>query len=242
MPVPAVWDLRRADWQLVGAGPPLEAAEGTIILAQLGGLTSADRDRLCRAPLNLRQATLALGVDDTAHRLRWLQLGLGDVLGSALELPELALRAARVAHLLQLLPRWRAAGPLTLDLLDRDARFEQRRLHLHPREFGLLWRLAEAPGQWVSQADLRRDLWGQQFRPETNSLAVHISRLRARLRDSGAPNLIETARDGSYRLRAETAAFNFQRGQLLLDDHVRLRDEAVKQQWDADHETGLQNQ
>ncbi len=242
MPIPAAWDLRKAGWQLVGTGLAQDATDGTIILAQPSGLTSAERDKLNTAPLAVRRTTLALGVDDAAQRLRWLQRGLGDVLGTAADLPELELRAARVTHVMQLLPRSRAAGPLTLDLLDRDARIDQRRLRLHPREFALLWRLAALPGEWTNQADLRRELWGQLFRPETNSLAVHISRLRARLRDFGVTALIETARDGCYRLRLPAVAFNFQPEQLLLDDYLRLGDEAAKQQQDADHEAGIQNQ
>jgi two-component system, OmpR family, response regulator len=242
VPVPAVRDLREAGWRLVGTGLPPEEADSAIILAEPGCLSLTDRDKLRTAPLALRQTTLALGVDDAAQRLSWLRLGLGDVLGTAVGLPELALRAARVARIADQLPRWRTAGPLTLDLLDRDARLESRRIWLHPREFALLWRLAEVPGHWVSQAALRRDLWSQSFRPETNSLAVHVCRLRTRLRDCGAGELIETARDGAYRLRAPPAAFNFQTGQLLLDDHVRLRDEAAGQERDADHEAGIQNQ
>ncbi len=44
------------------------------------------------------------------------------------------------------IPRFREAGDVTLDLAHRDARVEDRWLALHPREFALLWRLAERPG------------------------------------------------------------------------------------------------
>jgi two-component system, OmpR family, response regulator len=242
MPIPATCDLRRADWTLCGLGLPQDSADAAVILAATGtGSLGAD-DTLIGAPLAVRRRTVALGVDEAADRSELLRRHFGDVLGSSIRLPELALRAARVARAADLLPRWRTAGPLTLDLLDRDARLGSQRLWLHPREFALLWRLAEVQGHWVSQAALRRELWGQSFRPETNSLAVHICRLRTRLRDGGVAGLIETARDGAYRLRAAPAAFNFQPGQLLLDDHVRLRDEASEQQRDADHEAGIQNQ
>ena len=242
MPIPAIYDLRRADWTLCGLGLPQDSADCAVILAATGTGAFGAGDTLLGAPLAVRRRTLALGVDAAAARLQLLRQDFGDVLGTSVRLPELALRAARVARAADQLPRWRAAGPLTLDLLDRDARLESQRFWLHPREFALLWRLAEVPGQWVSPATLRRELWSQTFRPETNSLAVHVCRLRARLRDCGVAGLIETARDGAYRLRAAPAAFNFQSGQLLLDDHVRLRNEASEQQRDADHEAGIQNQ
>ena len=72
-------------------------------------------------------------------------------------------------------------GPLTPDLIHRDAQHGSRWLALHPREFGVLWRLAECPGRRVSRAQLLRDVWRLNHDPETNSIAVHVSRLRSKL-------------------------------------------------------------
>ncbi|MEL7690562.1 crotonase/enoyl-CoA hydratase family protein [Citromicrobium bathyomarinum] len=91
------------------------------------------------------------------------------------------------------------AGPLRLDLFHRDAHFEGRWLALHPREFALLWRLAETPGATVSQSALLRDVWRCPFEPGTNRVAVHIARLRRKLEPLGLAAMIAT--DGAgYRL------------------------------------------
>jgi DNA-binding response OmpR family regulator len=74
-----------------------------------------------------------------------------------------------------------------------------RRLGLHPREFALLWRLAECPGEDVSCAALVSDVWRLAARPETNSLAVHVSRLRAKLRVAGLDGMLASTAEG-YRL------------------------------------------
>lgn len=131
------------------------------------------------APSRRRRA-LVVGVDDALERARLLRLGFGDAMGPQPELEELEIRALRICEAMQSLPRFRQVGPLRLDLLQRDGVVAGRPLGLHPREFALLWRLA--------------------FRPETNSLAVHISRLRGKLRIAGLDGLIETLPDGAYRL------------------------------------------
>ena len=91
------------------------------------------------------------------------------------------------------------AGPLRLDLFHRDARVRDRWLALHPREFALLWRLAETPGHTVSQRALLEDVWRLSFEPGTNRVAVHVARLRRKLAPVGLDAMIAT--DGAgYRL------------------------------------------
>ena len=88
---------------------------------------------------------------------------------------------------------------MKLDLLHRDARSGQDWLALHPREFALLWRLAQSPGEPVSRARLLRDVWRLDFEPGTNSVEVHVSRLRAKLAAAGIEGLVETDPRGGYR-------------------------------------------
>ena len=99
----------------------------------------------------------------------------------------------------QLIARWIDAGPLRLDLFHRDAEFDGRWLALHPREFALLWRLAETPGATVSQRELLRDVWRLPFEPGTNRVAVHVARLRRKLEPLGLAAMIATDGPG-YRL------------------------------------------
>ncbi len=93
-------------------------------------------------------------------------------------------------------------GPVTLDLFHRDGRVAGRWLGLHPREFALLWRLAETPGVRVGRRQLLRDVWRLDHIPETNSLDVHVSRLRAKLHVARCAWLVETDPLGGYRLAA----------------------------------------
>ncbi len=151
-----------------------------------------------RQPYRCR--VLLFDVADPAERARLLRLGFGDALGPDTSLAEVEARALRVIDLAQSLPRYRQIGLLRLDLLARDAFVARRAVGLHPREFWLLWRLSDQPGRAVSAGDLLGDVWRLSFRPETNSLAVHVSRLRAKLRVAGLDGLIETFPAGAYRL------------------------------------------
>lgn len=105
-----------------------------------------------------------------------------------------------------MIPRFREAGDVTLDLFHRDGRVDDRWLALHPREFALLWRLAEQPGQPITRQQLLAEVWRIHFEPETNSLAVHVARVRAKLEPFGLARLIGTHPDGGYFLDAPPAA------------------------------------
>jgi DNA-binding response OmpR family regulator len=98
----------------------------------------------------------------------------------------------------EIMPRFREIGDVTLDLLHRDGRVEDSWLGLHPREFELLWRLALQPGKPVSKQTLLNDVWRITHEPSTNSLAVHVARVRAKLEPFGLSHLLATHPGGGY--------------------------------------------
>jgi DNA-binding response OmpR family regulator len=146
-----------------------------------------------------------LGVGDSRQRARWLMRGYGDALSWDIGLEELALRAERL-----LLPPWAAIrrhGRLELDPGKRDVALAGRYLRLHPREFALLWRLSDEPGNAVPRAVLLRDVLGLTIEPRTNALAVHVCRLRKKLHTARLSHLLVTGSgDGSYALMADAEA------------------------------------
>lgn len=192
--IPARWDLRLVGWTLHrgGAGP------ATPRLFDGRPAHRCSDWRQLFAP----RLTAVVGVDCAAERAAMLAHGMGEALGSRVAPAELAIRLARLTNGPPALPRQRQVGPLMLDLLHRDARAENRWLALHPREFAVLWRLADADGAPVSREALIADVWRLNHVPETNSLAVHVSRLRAKLAAARAGWLVETAPAGGYRLAA----------------------------------------
>lgn len=196
---PARWDLRQNDWRLCGGQDSCRAECRHVILCDTQALDTDTRQGLAEADRPAWRLIL-LGVEDPGERARLLTLGCAEALPAATGLHELEARTQRVAEMFSRLPRWRDIGPLVLDLFHRDARRGSSWLGLHPREFGLLWRLADSPGQRVSRRQLITDVWRLKHEPETNSVEVHISRLRAKLASAGCADMVQTAAEGGYRL------------------------------------------
>ncbi|GAB5349196.1 crotonase/enoyl-CoA hydratase family protein [Alteriqipengyuania sp. 357] len=140
----------------------------------------------------------------------------------------------------QLIARSIEAGPLRLDLFHRDAAVEGRWLALHPREFALLWRLAETPGRTVSQRTLLFDVWRLTFEPGTNRIAVHVARLRRKLAPMGLDGLIATDGPG-YRLdpagesgRLDSAPTIRNDGQNRIEESASMATEAQEKRVESE--------
>ena len=194
--LPPALDLRECGWHLLASRKPRNEC---VALADAASMEPSSWQRfLLRYGHEDRRLIMLLGIDEAVDRARLLRLGFGEVLGAPLELRELEARALRLTELENMLPRFRQLGPLRLDLLAREAFVEGEALALHPREFGLLWRLSDKPGKPLCKRKLIEDIWHLRFVPETNSLAVHVSRLRAKLRAFGMADLLRTTRSGDY--------------------------------------------
>jgi len=222
-PIPAAYDLRRLGWELL-ADTSSGRRQPHASLGRPHDLPLPDWLRLSGASRVQRKWTMLLEVEESAERAQMLRLGFGDALDPGTDLDELEARVLRLCLAAESLPRYRHSGPLKLDLLLREAFVADRALGLHPREFALLWRLLDTPGEAVGAEELLRDVWRLRFRPETNSLAVHVSRLRAKLRLAGIGRLVETLPDGSYRLAAEqdSPALPLAPDEKPLDGYLRI--------------------
>ena len=202
--IPRSMDLRQFGWTLIESATGEDDVHRHPALAQLDTLDEEQWRELSDwrfAPL--RSLILLIGVDDENARARLLRHGFGDVTASTTNLHEIEARVLRIAAQAESLPRIRQFGGLKLDLFARDAFAQGRRLSLHPREFALMWRLSDNPGVAVAKKALIRDVWRMAYVPETNSLAVHVYRLRAKLASVGLEWMVQTTIDGCYRLQTE---------------------------------------
>ena len=212
--IPPESDLRLRGWRMVercvpGGAQPIAPwqVEAPVLLADARRVDTRLWLALIdptRAPL--RRRVLLTDVPSPAERGDLLRMGFGDVTAPACWVGELAARAQRIDEMAGQLPRQRRHGPLRLDLIAREAFAGGQPLGLHPREFALLWRLLDQPGHAIDKATLLREVWHLKFQPETNSLAVHVSRLRAKLALAGLGHLVQTDGAGGYRLAMVPAA------------------------------------
>ena len=95
-------------------------------------------------------------------------------------------------------------GTLELDLIERTARRGDRPLHLLPREFRLLEYLMRREGEMVTRAMLFAEVWNYRFIPDSNSVNVHMGKLRHKVDQPGEPHMIQCVRGAGYVLIATT--------------------------------------
>lgn len=175
------------------------------MLPGLDGLTLLSRLREAgnRTPVVVLSALASLD-----ERVKGLRAGSDDYLTKPFELAELLARleavqrrappAGEVTRLVE--------GELELDLLARRVTWGGRRIELQPREFRLLEFLVRHRGQVVTRSMLLEGVWDYHFDPGTNVIDVHVSRLRKKLDEGGAGNIVQTVRGTGYRVGGETVA------------------------------------
>ncbi|HEY4638158.1 MAG TPA: response regulator transcription factor [Burkholderiales bacterium] len=139
---------------------------------------------------------LVLTARDTApQRVAGLDAGADDYLVKPFDVDELLARVRALQR------RGRGAavnviehGPLKLDPAALSVTCDGRSVPLQRREFMLLRKLLESPGQVLSRAQLEESVYGWEGGVESNSLDVHIHRLRRKL----YPDVIRTVRGVGY--------------------------------------------
>ncbi|WP_237164826.1 winged helix-turn-helix domain-containing protein [Paraurantiacibacter namhicola] len=222
--------MRSHGWQLCRGHHGARATCKHVLLCDLRPLAASEGIAIAEADQPAWRMIM-LGAEEPATRAALIKLGCAEALPAATGSSELAVRAARVADMFDMLPRWREIGPLTLDLFHRDARSGANWLRLHPREFGVLWRLADDPGEPVTREQLLRDVWRLNHIPETNSVEVHVARLRSKLAANDCSGIVVTDPRGGYRLEPgahgpfmlRDAAHGSRSGEDRLDAYLRTQ-------------------
>lgn len=95
-------------------------------------------------------------------------------------------------------------GQLTINRARRIATLGNAKLALRPKEFDLLYFLAEHPDVVHSRNVLLHRVWGYDFAMGTRTVDVHVRWLRQKIeREASNPTRLETVRGVGYRLASE---------------------------------------
>ena len=136
-------------------------------------------------------------LDQVSDRIEGLNAGADDYLVKPFDLHELSARIGSVARRYGGNPNPIVThGPLQIDLAARSIHRDGRLVPLTAREWALLEAFLSRPGQLLSKAQLEEKLYAFDAEVESNTIEVHVSRLRKKL---GA-EVIETERGLGYRL------------------------------------------
>ncbi len=155
------------------------------------------RTQGCQIPILLLTAR-----DEINDRLIGLDAGADDYMIKPFKIPELL---ARIRALLRRgrttvasIVRWEN---LELNCLTNEMSYQARRLHLTPKEYGILELLLLNPQRIFSRAALIARLWELETAPTESVINSHIKAIRQKLKTAGATqDLIEAVYGFGYRL------------------------------------------
>jgi len=138
-------------------------------------------------------------------KLRGFELGIDDYVTKPFSFAELSARISAVLNRARNKPVERRnlipLGKMALDLDRCEVRNGEEVISLTPNEFYLLQVLAKNHGRPVSEAELIRQVWGENSSIEPAAVRRYIWLLRKKLEDDPAnPRLIMTVRGFGYRL------------------------------------------
>lgn len=190
----------------IGAADALVAAgamrpDAVLVAAEPGDLTGAD---VVQALAKRTTIPVLVGIGD----------GQGDQAGAALSSGATAC-IARPYRLNELIPIMKSirpdsigvleppieCGALRLDPATLEVHLYGRSIRLPLREYELLRLLMVYADRVLTQEQIYSTVWGQPSGHRSNTLAVHIKRLRVRLGDNlENPHIIKTVRGVGYRL------------------------------------------
>jgi two-component system OmpR family response regulator len=194
-------DGHSVDWvtRLDAAGDAIRATAFDLMLLDL--MLPDGRGigflKTLRARGDVTPVIILTALDQVSDRIEGLNAGADDYLVKPFDLSELSARIGSVARRYTGNPNPIIThGPLQVDLAARSVLLNGRAVVLTAREWALFEAFLARPGQLLSKAQLEEKLYAFDTEIESNTIEVHVSRLRKKL---GA-GIIETQRGLGYRL------------------------------------------
>lgn len=92
---------------------------------------------------------------------------------------------------------------ITLNVTAKKVFRQGIEISLTPREYQILYKLIHKPGEIVSKAELIKEIWGNTFDANTNTIEVYINFLRNKLDKPFNKNTIKTKVGFGYYLEIE---------------------------------------
>jgi len=184
----------------------LEHEPFDVVLLDLGlpGMDGFDLLKRLRKRGNTVPVIVISARDALGDRVRGLDLGADDYLVKPFEQAELEARVrALIRRRSTPVPPQLSFGRVSLDLAAREARIDEERVELTPREWALMELFLTQPRVALAKERIVQSLSSWDEGVSANAVEVYISRLRAKFESAGLR--IRTVRGFGYMLESEDA-------------------------------------
>lgn len=194
--VPTVVHSAGASWAAVSTSTfDLIVVDATLEEGDDAGFELAQRLR----DAGFRQPILFLTArNELAARVRVYEHGDG-YLHKPFELPELVAKLGALSRRDSLLPKTVTWRDLELVPAKRKVHRGDKLVHLSAVEYEIVALFMLNPGQLFTYDEIIEKVWGMDYTPRSNLLAVHIKNIRQKVGDE---SFLETVRGRGYRLVA----------------------------------------
>ncbi|MGO4346446.1 response regulator transcription factor [Paenibacillus sp. MCAF9] len=138
---------------------------------------------------------------ESGQKVKGFQLGTDDYLTKPFDPMELVMRVkALLKRYMIVSSQTVQLGGVTLNRRNYQVIRGEETLNLPLKEFELLFKMANHPGQIFTREQLITQIWGKNYEGDDRTVDVHIKRLRERFAGDAQHFQIETARSLGYRL------------------------------------------
>lgn len=178
-----------------------ELPQAVVLDLMLPRLSGLDVLKLVRLESDLPVIILSARASE-AERINGLQLGADDYIVKPYSPREVVERVRAVLRRSESRQSGRRIrhGDLVVDGERREVLLSGQVVHTTRKEFALLHVLACHPGRTLSRADLLEDVWGYEWIGPTDTVTVHIRRLRSKIEaDPSNPRHLITVHGVGYR-------------------------------------------
>lgn len=141
---------------------------------------------------------------EEADRVLGLELGADDYVVKPFSPREVVARVKAILRRREVRRSMLTVGSLTLDREGCEVSIKGKRITLTPKQFEILWILANNAGRVVRREEMVRTIWGDEdYIPDERVVDQHIKRMR-KLLEGEVGLRLETVRGVGYRLVVES--------------------------------------
>ena len=211
------YNLKHEGYTVVTAGDGNQAIEKArqqkpdliVLDIMLPGMDGFDVCRTLRKEMN-EPILMLTARDDEIDRVVGLEVGADDYLTKPFSMREFIARVKALLRRVKVMKDTYTKpveegtvltfNGLTIDNIRHEVTLNNSILDLKPREYDLLFLLAQKKGQALSRESILRDVWGWDYFGDSRNVDVHIRWLREKIEvDPANPKRIRTIRGAGYR-------------------------------------------